>query len=58
MITKTRRPFIAALAALLCVTAASAQDNRAPPSSERRVRPTPSGSALATFPTLPESSSA
>ena len=55
MISKTRRRCIA-LAALLCATTASAQDNRG--SRGPRARPTPSDSALATFPTLTGSSTA
>jgi hypothetical protein len=58
MISKTRRRCIAVVAALLCATAATAQENRGTPSRGPPVRPTPSGSALATFPILPGSSSA
>jgi hypothetical protein len=50
--------FIAVLAGLFCATTAFAQDNRGTPSSKPRVRPTPSGSVRATFPTPPGSSSA
>jgi hypothetical protein len=56
MISKIRHRCIALVAALLCATTASAQDNRG--SRGPRARPTPSDSALATFPTLAGSSSA
>jgi hypothetical protein len=55
MISKTTR-HIAVLAALLCTSAATAQENRGPPSRGPRARPTLSGSARSTFPTPPESS--
>ena len=58
MISKTTRAQIAVLAALLCTSAATAQENRGTPSRGPRARPTPSDSALATFPILPGSSSA
>ena len=57
MISKTRRP-IQALAVLLCATTASAQENRGTAESERHALPTPSASALVTFPTPPALSSA
>jgi hypothetical protein len=58
MISKTRRRCIALAAALLCAKTASAQENRGTPERGPRARPALSGSALATFPTLPGSSSA
>ena len=58
MILKTRRRCIALVAALLCATTASAQQNRGTPNRGPRARPTPSDSALATFPTLTGSSTA
>ncbi len=39
MISKTRRPCIAILAALLCVTTASAQDNRGTPEQRAACMP-------------------
>ena len=58
MISKTGRRSIAVVAALLCATTALRRRIAVLPSRGPRVRPTPSGSALATFPTLPGSSSA
>ena len=49
MISKTTRPCTALVAALLYATTASSQENRGTRSKEPRVRPTPSGSAAATF---------
>lgn len=49
MISKTTRPSIAVLAALLCATTALAQENRGTPSKGPPVRPTPSDSVAAIF---------
>jgi hypothetical protein len=57
MISKTGRP-VEVLALLLCATTASAQDNRGTPEQGLRVRPTLSGFAAATSPTLAGSSTA
>ena len=58
MIFKFDGRFIAALAVLFCATAAFAQENRGTPEHEQPVRPTHSGSAAATFPIPPGSSTA
>jgi hypothetical protein len=58
MISKTRRRYIALVAALLCAATASAQENRGTPEQRVACAPDASGSALVTFPTPPGSSSA
>ena len=57
MISKTKHP-IAVLAVLLCVTAASAQDNRGTPEQRAACAPDAFRLCAGYFPTLPESSSA
>jgi hypothetical protein len=58
MISKFEGRSIAVLAVLFCATTAFAQENRGPPDSGPLVRPTHSGSAAATFPIPPGSSTA
>jgi hypothetical protein len=58
MISKFNGRFIAMLSVLFCATTAFAQEDRGTPESEPPVRPTHSGSAAATFPIPPGSSTA
>jgi hypothetical protein len=57
MISKARHRCIAVVAALLCATTASAQEDRGT-REQRAACATPSGSALATFRTPPGSNTA
>jgi hypothetical protein len=58
MISKTTRPCIEVLAALLCATTASAQDNRGTPDKGPPARPAPFACGSYTLRTRPGSSNA